>query len=96
MAEATVETVAIPDPYTMDLRDIDVSRPEIMQQDAQWDYFARLRDEAPVHYCENGMFGPYWSVTKFNDIMAMDKNHHDFSSDLGITLTDRPADFHNA
>ena len=93
MAEATVETVAIPDPYAMDLRDIDVSRPEIMQQDAQWDYFARLRDEAPVHYCENGMFGPYWSVTKFNDIMAMDKNHHDFSSDLGITLTDRPADF---
>ncbi len=35
MAEATVETVAIPDPYTMDLRDIDVSRPEIMQPDAQ-------------------------------------------------------------
>ena len=93
MAEAIAQTAVIPDPYTMELRDIDVSRPEIMQQDAQWDYFARLREEAPVHYCENGMFGPFWSLTKFNDIMAMDKNHHDFSSDLGITLIDRQADF---
>ena len=63
-----------------------------MQQNAQFDYFARLRAEAPVHYCENGMFGPFWSV-KFNDIMAMDKNHHDFSCDLGI-MTDRPG-FYN-
>ena len=43
MAEATVQSVEVPDPYSMDLRDIDVSRPEIMQQDAQWDYFTRLR-----------------------------------------------------
>ena len=48
MAEAIAQTAVIPDPYTMELRDIDVSRPEIMQQDAQWDYFARLREEAPV------------------------------------------------
>ncbi len=44
MAEATVETVAIPDPYTIDLRYIDVSRSVIMQQDAYWDYFSCLRD----------------------------------------------------
>ena len=49
MAEATIQSVEVPDPYSMDLRDIDVSRPEIMQQNAQFDYFARLRAEAPVH-----------------------------------------------
>ena len=93
MAEAIDQRAHIADPYTMDLRDIDVSRPELMQYGVHWDYFARLREEAPVHYCENSMFGPFWSLTKFNDIMAMDKNHHDFSSDLGIVLPDRQEDF---
>ena len=93
MAEAIDQKAHIADPYTMDLRDIDVSRPELMQYGVHWDYFARLREEAPVHYCENGMFGPFWSLTKFNDIMAIDKNHHDFSSDLGIVLPDRQEDF---
>ena len=93
MAEAIDQKAHIADPYTMDLRDIDVSCPELMQYGVHWDYFARLREEAPVHYCENGMFGPFWSLTKFNDIMAMDKNHHDFSSDLGIVLPDRQEDF---
>ena len=93
MAEAIDQKAHIADPYTMDLRDLDVSRPELMQYGVHWDYFARLREEAPVHFCENGMFGPFWSLTKFNDIMAMDKNHHDFSSDLGIVLPDRQEDF---
>ena len=93
MAEAIDQKAHIADPYTMDLRDIDVSCPELMQYGVHWDYFARLREEAPVHYCENGMFGPFWSLTKFNDIMAMDKNHHDFSSYLGIVLPDRQEDF---
>ena len=39
------------------------------------------------------MFGPYWSITRFADIMEIEKNWQDFSSDLGITLTDRPEDF---
>jgi cytochrome P450 len=39
------------------------------------------------------MFGPYWSVTKFNDIMQVDKNHAAFTSEPGITLPDRQEDF---
>ena len=64
-----------------------------MQADQHWTFFARLRDEAPVHYCKDSMFGPYWSITRFADIMEIEKNWQDFSSDLGITLTDRPEDF---
>ena len=91
MAEAiNLEAV---DPTTVALADIDVSRPELMQADAHWDYFARLRAEDPVHYCENSMFGPYWSITKFDHIMEIESNHQDFSSDAGIVLADRPADF---
>ena len=48
------------------------------------------------------MFGPYWSVTKYNDIMAVDTNHGVFSSAAalgGITIRDvaagsAPREFH--
>ena len=75
------------------LEDFDVSSAKLMQADKHWEFFARLRDEAPVHYCKDSMFGPYWSITRFADIMEIEKNWQDFSSDLGITLTDRPEDF---
>ena len=91
MAEAIDLTNA--DPFTVPLDQIDVSRPELMQNDMHWEYFARLRAEDPVHYCPDSLFGPYWSITKFNDIMEIERNHQDFSSDAGIVLADRPEDF---
>ena len=74
------------DPYSIPLEQIDVSDAYLFQQDAHWGFFERLRKEAPVHYCPESKFGPYWSVTKFNDIMAVEKNHEQFSSEEGITL----------
>jgi hypothetical protein len=40
--------------------------------DTFWPYFDRLRQEDAVHYCKDSMFGPYWSVTKYNDIMDIE------------------------
>ncbi|MBB39762.1 MULTISPECIES: cytochrome P450 [Hyphomonas] len=80
---------------TIALEDIDVSHPELWRTDSHWPYFARLRREAPVHYCKNGMFGPYWSVTTWKDIMAVDTNHKVFSSEAslgGITILDQQSD----
>ena len=57
------------DAHATALEDFDVSSAKLMQADQHWDYFARLRDEAPVHYCKDSMFGPYWSITRFADIM---------------------------
>src|SRR5271156_2206779 len=51
-----------------------------------WPYFDRLRAEAPVHYTPESAYGPFWSVTKYNDIMAVDTNHQVFSSADGIAL----------
>jgi cytochrome P450 len=69
---------------------IDVSDPRRFQDDTIWPYFERLRREDPVHYCRNGMFGSYWSITKYRDIMAVDTNHKVFSSEAGgITIVDR-------
>src|SRR6516165_3834020 len=69
---------------------IDVSDPRRFQDDTIWPYFERLRREDPVHYCRDGMFGSYWSITKYRDIMAVDTNHKVFSSEAGgITIVDR-------
>jgi len=93
MPEAVSIQHTIPDPYSMPLDAIDVSKPELFQTDTHWDYFRRLRAEDPVHYTPNSLFGPYWSITRFRDIMDVDGNHQDFSSDPGITLADRQLDF---
>src|SRR5436309_13384371 len=56
------------------LDDFDVSHPELFKIDSFWPYFDRLRREDPVHYCKDSMFGPYWSVTKYKDIMEIETN----------------------
>ena len=73
---------------------IDVSNPAIYQQDTWQPLFARLRREAPVHHCAESPYGPYWSVTRYNDIMAVELDHATYSSQLGggIQIQDMPAD----
>ena len=69
------------DPYSVPLESIDMSNPDIYQQDLQHRYFERLRKECPVHYSEGSACGPFWSLTKYKDIIEVDKNHRDFSAD---------------
>ena len=71
------------------LDEMDVSNPVLFQNDTIGEYFRRLRAEDPVNYCANSPHGPYWSVTKFNDIVRVDTDHKTFSSDTangGIVL----------
>ncbi len=77
---------------TIPLDTLDMSQASRFENDSIGPYFARLRREAPVHYCANSIFGPYWSITKYQDIMAVDSNHKVFSSHGGITLLDPPSD----
>jgi cytochrome P450 len=71
--------------YSMPIEDIKPLDPELFRDDTLWPYFERLRAEDPVHYAVDEEVGPYWSVTKFNDIMAVDSNHQVFSSEPSIT-----------
>jgi len=63
---------------------LNVAQPILFQSDTMWPYFERLRKEDPVHYCADSEFGPYWSITKYNDIMSVDTNHQVFSSDFTL------------
>ena len=93
MSEATVLQMIDYEAKNVALEDIDVSQRELWVQDRKWDYFARLRDEAPVHFCKDSEFGPYWSVTRFADIMEVEANWQSFSSDPAITIIDPEEDF---
>src|SRR5882757_7137241 len=87
LAAATIERpTARAHAYSLPIDKINVADPVLFQNDAMWPYFERLRREDPVHYCAEHEFGPYWSVTKYNDIMAVDTNHEAFSSQPNITI----------
>jgi len=58
--------------FGMKLEDMNPGDPELFKANAFWPYFERLRNEEPVHWCRDSEFGPYWSVTRYNDIMAVD------------------------
>ena len=68
------------DPYSIPLDKVDPSHPSLFLNDTLWPHFERLRAEDPVHYHEDSMFGPYWSVTKYKDCMYVDTHHDLFSS----------------
>ena len=78
----------LPSPHNTPLSQIDFSDPRLFREDIWYDYFARLRDEAPVHYQADSPFGPFWSITRFEDIVAVDSNYQDFSSWPTIIIGD--------
>ena len=88
----TEEQVKI-DPYSIPLSDIDVANPFLFSHDVHGPWFKRLRDEAPVHYCAESFFGPYWSVTGYDEIMTVDTSHDVFSSEPNIVISDPLDDF---
>jgi cytochrome P450 len=75
------------------LSSIDVSDPRLYQDDTWRPWFDQLRRDDPVHYCEASPFGPYWSVTRYDDIFAVELDHENYSSSSelgGIQVADQP------
>ena len=72
------------------LADIDLSNPFLYRQGMWQSYYQRVRDEAPVHYQANSPFGPFWSVTRHADIIAVDKDHETFSAEPFIIIGEPP------
>lgn len=86
----------VPPASEVSLESIDFLDGELWRQDKFWDRFERLRKEDPLHWTEDSMAGPYWSATKYEDIMAIDIDHKRFSSSWehgGIVLGQGIQDF---
>jgi cytochrome P450 len=81
------------DPHSVSLDEMDPSHPTLFLHGTHWQHFERLRAEDPVHWVEHSMFGPYWAVTKYEDIKSIDQNHNVFSSKAahgGISIAGMP------
>jgi hypothetical protein len=73
------------DPWSVPLDEIDVSNPYLYSEDTWHGFSARLRRDDPVHFCDSPLYGPYWSVTRYRDIMTVDTSHQIYSSDAAFT-----------
>jgi len=68
---------------------LDVSRGELYRDDSWQAPFARLRAEAPVHRVAESDYGPYWSVSTYQGIVAVESLPDLYSSEAGgITLAE--------
>lgn len=76
------------DPKSVPLDAIDPSQLDLYPKQAHWAYFERLRKEDPVHYCVDSAHGPYWSITKFNDLVEIERDFQQFSSEPVVSLAD--------
>lgn len=77
------------------LEDIDVSRPELYAEDLWQPVFEKLRREDPLHYCKDSVFGPFWSVTTYKQIVEVESLPEIYSSDWrngGFTILDSSDD----
>ncbi|MEM7016220.1 MAG: cytochrome P450 [Pseudomonadota bacterium] len=75
-----------PDPYDMPLEEINPLNAHLYSEHRWRPVFERLRAEDPVHFNEINTAGRYWSLTKYEDIKAVDADWKRFSSASGITL----------
>src|SRR5579864_6291606 len=79
--------------YATPLDDFHVADTRLFRSDTLWPWFERLRAEDPVHYTADSEYGPYWSVTKYADIVACESDVARLSSAQrhgGITLFEPP------
>ena len=79
--------------FGMPLEQVDPGNPALFANDTVGHTFERLRRDDPVHLTHSPLFGDYWSVTKYQDIMHVDTHHSIYSSDWsrgGITIADVP------
>jgi cytochrome P450 len=77
----TRETIA-----ALPVEALNPAQPDLFAADAMWPIFQRLRDEDPVHFYDSPDYGPYWSVTRWDDILKVETDHQTFSSAQGIAL----------
>jgi len=78
--------VNVPDAHELSIEEINPLNANLFGEHRWHSHFERLRNEDPVHFNEIPSAGRYWSVTKYDDVRAVDGDWKTFSSASGITL----------
>jgi cytochrome P450 len=67
-----------------DLDSVDLADPAVWDDGPPYDLFARMQREAPVHFSPQRNLpdeGGFWSITRFDDVRAVSRDHRTFSSE---------------
>jgi cytochrome P450 len=76
------------------LDQVDLADLEVFERGEAWGMFDTLRRKAPVHWNEEHDGGSgFWSVTRFEDIEAIDKDPETFTSTRFTNLEEPPEEF---
>ncbi len=97
MNQAVTQKDGLPDPLTTPLDQLDVADPRRFEHDTWQPLFERLRRESPVHYQAHGpggqgADGDFFSITRYEDIVEVEKNWQAFSSEPSIAILDPEPD----
>jgi cytochrome P450 len=81
-----------------DLASVDLADPAVWDDGPPWELFARMQREDPIHFSPQRNRpdeGGFWSITRFDDVRAVSRDHRTFSSekrgifhwdDIGVPL----------
>jgi cytochrome P450 len=81
-------------PTPVPLADVDLADLDVFERNEAWGMFDTLRAQAPLHWNPepDGNAG-FWSVTRFADIEAVDKDPETFTSRKFTNLEEPPAQY---
>lgn len=84
--EGAIKGVNAPRAHEVPVEELNPLNAHLFKENRWAEVFERLRAEDPVHLNELDLSGRYWSLTRYEDIVAVDKDWETFSSAHGITL----------
>ncbi len=80
-------------PENLPIDQLDISQSEYFKDDTARALFARLRAEAPIHYCPESEFGAYWSITghrQIQEIMSRPSLYSSAGENGGVSIFEDP------
>jgi cytochrome P450/ferredoxin-NADP reductase len=82
------------EPKPVPLEAVDLADLDVFERNEAWGMFHTLRREAPVHWNpESGENSGFWSITRYADIQAIDKDPDTFTSTKFTNLEEPPAEY---
>ena len=77
--EMAEKGAGVPAAADLSIEEINPLNAHLFKENRWQDHFARLRAEDPIHFNELESAGRYWSITKYDDVRAVDGNWQAFS-----------------
>ena len=77
--------VTTADATNLDLDNVDLADPAVWDDGVPYELFEKMQREAPVHFSPQSNApdeGGFWSITRYDDVRAVSRDHKTFSSEL--------------